>query len=64
MSEIKKRYDIDGFTFGEQGDFQLTIKTLKENGYGHTAEFGVELTPAERQELIAVLITLGKKVVD
>ena len=61
MSDVKARYDIDGFTFGEQGLFQLTIKTLSENGYGHTVELGLELTPEERQELISVLITLGKR---
>lgn len=61
MSEDKKRYDFDGFTFGEQGLFQLTVKTLSENGYSHTLELGLELTPEERQELISVLITLGKR---
>ena len=61
MSEDKKRYDIDGFTFGEQGYFQLTVKALTGNGSNHTVELGIELSPEERQELISVLITLGKR---
>jgi hypothetical protein len=61
MIEQEARYDFDGFTFGEQGLFQLTVKTLSPNGYSHTLELGLELTPEERQELITVLINLGKR---
>jgi hypothetical protein len=60
MSDVKNRYDFDGFTFGSNGLFQLTVKTLTKSGYGHTVEFGIELTPEERQALITVLIAFGK----
>ncbi len=61
MSKEKKRYNIDGFTFGQNGFFELKIEVLDESGYGHTLGFGLELSPEERQELITVLINLGKK---
>jgi len=61
MDEKKGRYDLDGFTFGNNGFFQLQIKTLDNSGFGHTLELGLELSPEERQELITVLINLGKK---
>jgi hypothetical protein len=37
------------------------IEVLDESGFGHTLGFGLELSPEERQELITVLINLGKK---
>lgn len=61
MDEKKKRYTFDGFTFGDKGHFQLQVKSLDSTGYGWTVELGLELTSEERQELITVLINLGKK---
>jgi hypothetical protein len=62
MSEINKRYNFDGFTFGTDGDVQLEIYVLKENGYGGwTTRLSVELTRKERKELIAFLRTIEEK---
>lgn len=61
MDEKKKRYAFDGFTFGQNGFFELKVEVLDESGYGHTLGFGLELSPEERQELIGVLINLGRK---
>lgn len=61
MSEQTPRYDFDGFTFGDDGDVQLEIKTLKESGFGYTAKFAVELTPKERKQLIKFLKTIDDK---
>jgi len=60
MDEKKKRYNFDGFTFGDQGHFQLQVRNLDSTGYGWTVELGLELTTEERLELITVLINLGK----
>ena len=58
--ENKKRYDFGGFTFGTDKMFQLTIRQLKDfSGYAMGVE--LELTPAERQELITILITMNDK---
>jgi len=59
-----KRYDFGGFTFGDNGLFQLTIKTKSyaEFGTSSTIELGLELTPTELQELITILLTKNAKV--
>jgi hypothetical protein len=61
MSKENARYEFDGFTFGDEGDFNLILKAIPESGIGYSAKFEIELTPEERQELITVLITLGLK---
>jgi hypothetical protein len=62
MSKENKRYQFDGFTFGSDGDVQLEIYILKENGYGGwTTRFAIELTPKERKELITFLRTIEDK---
>jgi hypothetical protein len=61
---MEKRYSFGGFSFGSNGLFQLTISTInptKEFGSTHTMELGVELTPAERQELITILLLAEKE---
>ena len=61
METQNKRYDFNhSFTFGSNGLFQLVVRNTTEYG-GYTMEFGMELTPTERQELITLLITLNKK---
>ena len=61
MDKKKKRYNFDGFTFGQNNFFELKVEIVDESGFGHTLGFGLELSPEERQELIGVLINLGKK---
>ena len=59
---MTKRYEFDGFTFGQEGDIQLEIYVLKENGFGgYTSRFSIELSPEERKELILSLETIEKK---
>jgi hypothetical protein len=59
---MENRYSFGGFIFGmEKNLFQLTIKQLKENGYGHNIELGFELTHTERLELINLLISMNAK---
>jgi len=58
--ENVKRYTFGGFTFGDKGMFNLLVHTIGANGSGTVVEIALELTPAERQELITVLITLAK----
>jgi len=53
MSE--QRYNFKGFTFGNNGDFNLVIEN-SENDFGYNTKFEIELSPAERQELITILI--------
>ena len=60
MENTNKRYNFGGFAFGSNGLFQLVVRNTTEHG-GYTMEFGLELTPAERQELITVLITLQEQ---
>jgi len=61
MENTNKRYDFSGsFSFGSNGLFQLVFRNPTDTG-GYTMEFGLELTPEERQELITLLITLNKK---
>jgi len=55
MSDVKSRYNFNGFTFGRDDDFNLVIET-KTGDFSYLTQFSLELTPAERQELIAVLI--------
>jgi hypothetical protein len=57
--ENTQRYNFGGFAFGTEGKFQLTIKQTKQ--YGHTIGFEIELTPAERLELINLLLTMNEK---
>ena len=52
-----KNYEIGGFYFGSNGQFQLTIKANKPSGYGYGLELGIELSPEDRQELITLLLT-------
>jgi hypothetical protein len=54
-------YEIGGFYFGNAGVFNLTIKAKKPNGNGYGIELAVELTPAERQELITMLLTIPQE---
>jgi hypothetical protein len=60
MSEKKRRYNFSGFTFGNDGDFNLVIETATGD-FGYLTQYALELTPEERQELIAVLIHITKK---
>ena len=59
--EMENRYAFGGFTFGADKLFQLTIRQLKENGYGYAMGVELELTQAERQELITILTTMNEK---
>lgn len=60
-----KRYEMGGFYFGNKGVFQLTLKVKSERTADGTTsnafEFGLELSPEERQELITLLITAQKE---
>lgn len=60
MSEKKRRYNFSGFTFGNDGDFNLVIETATGD-FGYLTQYALELTPEERQQLIAVLIHITKK---
>jgi hypothetical protein len=53
-----KRYSFGGFSFGSAGDFNLKIQVLKDD-YGYTTEISLELSPAERLELLTTLVTLN-----
>jgi len=57
---MSKRYEFDGFGFGTEGDAQLEITVLKEIA-GYTTRFCIELTKAERKELILWLKTVDMK---
>lgn len=62
MSKVIKRYNFDGFTFNDEGDTQLEIYVLKENGFGGwTTRLSVELTRQERKELIKFLQHIEEK---
>lgn len=56
-----KKYQFGGFAFGNDGLFQLTIKTINHTGLGTSTsiELGIELNEIERLELIKVLINAG-----
>lgn len=57
---MNKRYEFDGFGFGSAGDAQLEITILKQIA-GYTSRFTIELTKAERKELILWLKTIDRK---
>jgi hypothetical protein len=62
MENTNKRYDFGGFSFAKGKYFNLQISIINNAGYGtnNTVEMGIELTPEERQELIAVLLLAGQ----
>jgi hypothetical protein len=61
MSEDKpQRYNFSGFTFGDAGDFNLIIETATSK-FSYNTQLAIELTPAERLELISVLIKATTK---
>lgn len=62
-NKMEKRYTFGGFSFGSRGLFQLTISTISNVDYGsiHSVEFGLELSPEERQELITILLLTEKE---
>jgi len=61
MSEQEnRRYNFNAFTFGNDGDLNLVIETATGD-FGYLTQYGLELTPAERQELITVLLTTKSK---
>jgi len=64
MKMENKRYTFGGFEFGSDGLFQLTVRTLNTAPFGtsSTIELGLELTRAELQELVTVLLTKNAKV--
>lgn len=60
MSENeKKRYNFTAYVFGSDGDVNLVVETVTRE-FGYLTQYAMELTPAERQELIATLITAQK----
>jgi hypothetical protein len=63
MENKNERYTFGGFSFGSENFFNLTIRVRNHAGHGtnNTVEMGIELTSAERQELIKVLINAGKE---
>jgi hypothetical protein len=57
MSENKtKRYNFNAFLFGRDGDLNLVIETATGD-FGYLTQYALELTPAERQELITAILT-------
>jgi len=63
MENETKRYNFNGFTFGDSGLSVLTVQMLNNTNVGtsYTTEIAIELTPEERQELITKLITITDK---
>jgi hypothetical protein len=60
MSEQKnRRYNFNAFVFGREGDVNLVIETATGD-FGYLTQYGLELTPEERQELITTLITASR----
>lgn len=57
MENKSPRYKFGAFVFGTDEHLQLSIQNLKPSGIGYTMEVAFELTKAERQELIELLIT-------
>jgi hypothetical protein len=55
------RYNFNGFTFGNDGDYNLVIEIKATGGIGYNTKIELELTAAERQELIATLLTATTK---
>jgi hypothetical protein len=62
MSEQEnRRYNFNGYTFGDNGDFNLVIETATSQ-FGYSTQYAIELSTVERQELITLLLTTkGKK---
>ena len=58
--EVTSRYNFGGFFFGRDGSFNLVIE-VKTGEYSYLSQHSMELTPAERQQLIAVLINTQEK---
>jgi hypothetical protein len=57
MSENKtKRYNFKAVVFGNDGDVNLWIENATSE-FGYSTKFEIELTPAERQELITAILT-------
>ena len=63
MENETKRYNFNGFTFGDNGLSVLTIRMLNNTkvGTSYTTEIAIELTPEEKTELITKLITIADK---
>jgi len=60
MSENKnRRYNFTAYLFGNLGDVNLVIETATRD-IGYFTQYAVELTPAERQELITALLTASR----
>ena len=60
MSEkTDRRYNFKAFEFGNDGDVNLVVETATGD-FGYLTQYALELTPAERQELITILITAEK----
>jgi hypothetical protein len=60
MSEKKdRRYNFTAYLFGNFGDVNLVIETATRD-IGYFTQYAVELTPAERQELITALLTANR----
>ena len=55
----KQRYNFKAFVFGNDGDVNLIIENATSE-FGYNTKFEIELTPAERQELITAIITATK----
>jgi hypothetical protein len=55
----KQRYNFKAFVFGNDGDVNLIIENATSE-FGYNTKFEIELTPAERQELITVILTATK----
>jgi hypothetical protein len=52
----KQRYNFKAFVFGNDGDVNLIIENATSD-FSYNVKFEIELTPAERQELITAIIT-------
>jgi hypothetical protein len=59
MSEQKRRYNFKAFVFGRDGDINFIIENATSD-FGYNTKFEIELTPAERAELITVILTATK----
>jgi hypothetical protein len=58
--KINRRYNFNAIVFGMDGDVNLVIETATGD-FGYLTQYALELTPAERQELITLLQTVKKK---
>jgi hypothetical protein len=60
MSEKKTtRYNFKAYIFGNNGDVNLIIETATGE-FGYATKFEVELSPAERQELLTAILTAAR----